>query len=602
MEGGRVERGRATWPELLVVFVVSMGLAMAVFHEAWAHPMTTQVGGAGDADEYSWFLAWMPFALGHGLDPLISHYVNAPGGINLMWNTSVLLPSFLVSPVTVIFGAAFSYNLLITLGPALSCTFAYLAFRRWTDPAPAMAGALVFGYSPAMISQSAGHLAQTLVMSAPLFLVLLDRLLVVQAGPAWRDGLLLGLLAWAQLLTGEEVLAMEAVTAAIAVVVLCAIARRLVRPHFPYAWRGGVVAAVTFAVLALPFLAVQELGPYKVQDVHPPDVYVNEFLNFFVPTNITKFAPAAALRLAAHFTGNGSEQGGYLGIPLIIFLAFALYLARHRLATWVALAAGGSAGILSLGPRFHFRSHSSYFPMPEDVLAHLPLFHNFLPDRFSTMMTLGAGWLLALGLNELKALPRPVMAGGWAVGLLGLVALVPITDFPAAGSPMYTAFSTGLACPQGGPRISAGLPRVALLIPVIDEMDLRWQAESNFCFVMPSATGMTGTNTGDVKNRGILFSLGNPGQPMLPTTAALREQAAQEIRQLRITEIVVAPEYPAVPIWDPQGQAEAVAWAQWLLGRPPVQSKDPYISYIWKNLPPVNEIASGHFGAASGQA
>ena len=76
-----------------------------------------------------------------------------------------------------------------------------------------------------MVSQSVGHLAQVLIMSAPLLLVLLDRLLVVQSGKAWLDGLLLGLLAWAQLLTGEEVLAMEAVTAAIAVAVALALSR-----------------------------------------------------------------------------------------------------------------------------------------------------------------------------------------------------------------------------------------------------------------------------------------------------------------------------------------------------------------------------------------
>ena len=85
---------------------------------------------------------------------------------------------------------------------------------------PALGGALVFGFSPYMVSQSVGHLAQVLIMTAPLMLIVLDRLLVVQAGKAWLDGLLLGLLAWAQLVTGEEVLAIEAVTGAIALAVL----------------------------------------------------------------------------------------------------------------------------------------------------------------------------------------------------------------------------------------------------------------------------------------------------------------------------------------------------------------------------------------------
>ena len=116
-----------------------------------------------------------------------------------MWNTSVLLPGFLMSPVTVVFGAAFSYNVLVTAAPVLCATFAYVAFRRWACPLPALGGALVFGFSPYIVSQSVGHLSQTLIMSAPLVLVLLDRLLVVQAGrPGWT-ACSSGLLAWAQL-------------------------------------------------------------------------------------------------------------------------------------------------------------------------------------------------------------------------------------------------------------------------------------------------------------------------------------------------------------------------------------------------------------------
>ncbi|MGD0811193.1 MAG: hypothetical protein ABSA91_16025 [Acidimicrobiales bacterium] len=161
-------RGRAGRRELLVVIPLSFLLAAALWHNAWVNPFATQLGGLGDADEYAWFLAWMPYALGHGLDPLISHYANFPSGVNLMWNTSVILPSFIMSPVTVIFGAAFSYNILMTAAPALSATFAYVAFRRWTAPLPSATGALIFGFSPYVISQSFGHVAQTLILSAPL--------------------------------------------------------------------------------------------------------------------------------------------------------------------------------------------------------------------------------------------------------------------------------------------------------------------------------------------------------------------------------------------------------------------------------------------------
>ena len=594
-------RGRAAWWEWAAVFVLALGLSMAFYHVAWSNPLRNQVGGAGDADEYAWFLAWLPFALGHAHNPLVSHFVAFPRGVNLMWNTSVLLPSFLVSPLTLIFGAAFSYNVLVTLGTTLNTLFGFVAFRRWAPRVPALAGSLVFGFSPSVLSQSAGHLAQVLVMSAPLFLILLDRLLVVQASKAWLDGLLLGLLAWAQLLTGEEVLAMEAVTAAIAVVVLGVLARRELSRRWPYALKGAVVAAATFLVFSLPFLVFQFLGPYKVQDVHPKNAYVSDFLNFFVPTNIMKFAPTFALNISHRFTGNGSEDGAYIGIPLIIFIALTLWWSRKRRVTWVALAIGAGAGILSMGETVHVLGHVSPLPLPDDALQALPTLHNILPDRFAAIMSLGVGFLVAIGLGELKRLKPLAKAGGWGLAAVGLVALVPITHFPAASSPLYSAFVSGFSCPHPTPQ--AGRPPVALLIPGVNELNLRWEAESHFCFLMPTDTGMTGTNSAFRQNEGLLFRIGDPAVPgPPPVTATARQEAAAEIRQYDITEIVVDPESPTSPPWSPEGQAQAVVWIEWLLGQAPQQSKDTYISYVWKDLPPVSDIASGHVGTVPGEA
>ena len=591
-------RGRAAWWEVLAVFVLSVGLAIALFHRAWAQPLHTQIGGPGEADEYSWFLSWAPFSIGHGHNPLITHYVNFPSGVNLMWNTSVLLPSFLVSPVTLLLGAAFSYNVLATMAPVLCTTFAFVAFRRWTGSLPALGGSLVFGFSPYMVSQSVGHLAQVLIMSVPLMLIVLDRLLVVQSGRAWLDGLLLGLLAWAQLVTGEEVLAIEAVTGAIAVAVLYAVTRREVGRHLAYTLRGSVFAAALFAVLSAPFLAVQFLGPYRVQDVHPRNAYVSDFLNFFVPTHLTQLAPASALRVSAHFTGNASEQGAYIGIPLALFIILALVLARRRRVTWVALAVAAGAGLLSMGPTVHVLGRVSHLYLPDYVLQKLPFFHNLLPDRFASTMTLGLGLLVALGLDELKRLRPSAIVGGWALAGVGLVAIVPTVHYPNSDSALYKAFYTGFSCPLRAPGSSH--PPVALVLPIVNELDLRWQAESSFCFAMPSDTGMTGTNSGDVTGQGVLFTVGNPALPLPAMTAAVRAEAAQEIKSLDIQEIIVDPENPASPPGTPQDQAQLVAWVGWLVGQAPLQSTDPYISYVWKHLPPAVDIASDHVGTFSG--
>jgi hypothetical protein len=591
-------RGHASRLELVAVLVLSVVLAMAMWHVAWQHPFSTQLGNPGDSDEYSWFLAWVPYSIGHGLDPLISHYVNFPNGVNLMWNTSVILPGFLMSPITLIFNAAFSYNILITAAPALGATFAYMALRRWASPLPSLAGGLIFGFNPYMVSQSVGHLAQTLMMSAPLMLILLDRLLVVQAKTPWRDGLLLGLLAWAQLLTAEETLALEAVTAAIAVLVLCALNWAAVAAHLRYAARGFGAAAILFVPLSVPFLAVQYLGPYRVQDVHPANVYVSDLFNFFVPTNITKFAPHSALVVAARFTGNGSEEGAYIGLPFLVFIALTLWFARRRGVTWAALAMGVGAGLLSLGPTLHVLGHVSPLPMPDDLLKHFPTLHNLLPDRFASTMWLGVALLVAIGLDELKRLAVPYKILGWALGALGLVALFPITSFPAGASPLYSAYDTGLACPKtSGP---SSHPPVALLLPAVNELNLRWQPESKFCFVMPTDTGMTGTNQGDRGALRLLLSLDQPGTTLPRLTAQTRAEAAGDIATLQIKEIVIGPEFPQSPNWSPKNQAKLVAWVEWLLGQAPLQSHDAYISYIWKDLPPTIDIASGHVGTVPG--
>ena len=592
-----VVRGRASWRELLVVLAFSTLLSALLWHNAWRHPMSTQVGVFGDADEYTWFLGWVPYAIGHGLNPLGSTFANFPRGVNLMWNTSLLLPSFLMSPITVIFGAAFSYNVLATAAPALSTTFAYMAFRRWTTPVASVAGALVFGFSSYIVAQSVGHLAQTFVMSAPLFLIVLDRLLVVQRSRPWLDGLMLGVLAWAQLLTGEEVLVVEALAAAIGIFVLLAINDRAIFPYVRYACKGLVVAGGSFIVLALPFLAYQFRGPDRVQDAHVKNVYVNDLLNFVIPTSIDKFAPAFALNLSNQFRPhNGSEQDAYIGIPLLLFIILTLVIARRRRVTWVAFSVGAAIALLSMGPSLHVLGHTTTFELPDAWLQDLPLLKNLLPDRFASMMFLCAGWLVAIGVDELRRFKLPVKASGWALAGIGLVTLFPITNYPAAASPTYAAFSTGLVCPRptSGPQAS---PRpVALVLPAMDEMALRWQAESKFCYVMPTATGMTGTNAGDVGHQRLMVRVGEPGKPLPPLTPAVRAQAAADIKALHIKEIIVAPEYPysGVPAWDPNGQAQLVAWLEGLLGQVPISSHDAFFTYAWKNLPSLSDIASGH--------
>lgn len=71
---------------------------------------------------------------------------------------------------------------------------------------------------------------------------------------------------------------------------------------------------------------------------------------------------------------------------------------------------------------------------------------------------------------------------------------------------------------------------------------------------------------------------------------------------MHIKEIIVAPEYPysGVPAWDPNSQAQLIAWLEGLLGQVPVNSHDAFFTYVWKNLPPNGDIATGHVAYVRG--
>jgi hypothetical protein len=43
-------------------------------------PNKKWIGGPGDPMKFMEFLGWYPFAIGHGLNPLLNSYVNLPGG------------------------------------------------------------------------------------------------------------------------------------------------------------------------------------------------------------------------------------------------------------------------------------------------------------------------------------------------------------------------------------------------------------------------------------------------------------------------------------------------------------------------------------------
>ena len=144
-----------------------------MFARAWASPTTApNGGGVGDGALFLWFLRWTPHALLEGLNPLLGTHLNVPGGVNLMWNTSLPLPGALMTPVTVHLGLPVTVTALYTLALALSAWFASIAFRRYVRSYPAALLVALVLLFPRQVPGRAGRALLGIGAAAVVFAVL----------------------------------------------------------------------------------------------------------------------------------------------------------------------------------------------------------------------------------------------------------------------------------------------------------------------------------------------------------------------------------------------------------------------------------------------
>jgi hypothetical protein len=476
---------RAVLRPELAGLVVCCGLAMVVFARAWAAPTTSpNGGGVGDGALFLWFLRWTPYALQHGLNPLLGTHLNVPDGVNLMWNTSLPLPAALMTPVTETVGLAATTTTLYTLALALSAWFASIAFRRYVRSYPAaLLGGLVYGFSPAMIAQSSSHLHLTLgAVLPPLMLLLLDELLVRQRRNPLLAGAALGVLAAAQLLIGEELLAFTGIACAAMLLALLVMFPRRIPGRAGRALLGIGVAAAVFAALAAWPLAFQFLGPQRiVGDIQESSRNGNDLYSFVVPTRIMAVTPAAALEVSGRFIGRVGELNGYLGIPLVAVVLFTVARWWRSGVVRVAFATGLFMLLLSMGERLHVDGRILDVPMPWAAMRSLPLIESAIPTRFMITANLFFALLLAIFVDRARrwALPGRLLAMLLAgAALVALLPRVPLRAEPLRPPAFFTTDEVR-RIPEGSVALVAPFPNAQA------SRAMTWQAVAGMRYRMP---------------------------------------------------------------------------------------------------------------------
>src|SRR5215472_705749 len=499
-------RDRARW----LVLSGYLLAAVALTWRLWADPAgRAQAGDPHDVDLFVWYMHYAAAAIAHGrLPALVTTAMNAPTGVSVMWNTSLLLPGMLLTPVTLLAGPQASLTVLLTLGFAGSAASLFWVLRRWgASTAAAALGGAVYGFSPALINSGIGHYHLVLAAAAPLIIDALLRI-VTGRGSTLRNGAWLGLLAAAQVFISEEMLVDTAVAGLVLVLALAAGHPRAVAGRVRAVALGLAVSlAVALVICGYP-LWVQLYGPQREHSVQSFSWVTNPA--FFVdPAGTLLFHTSAGAAAAVNFHLGTPEVLAYLGWPLIVALVAAAIRfwreprVRAAAVTFVVLA------LCSLGG-----AGQRYFPawlLPWHCLQGLPGLAQVLPNRFSI---LADGAAAAVGVFALdlarSATPR---ARGWprraipvAVAGLAVLPLIPLPYQAAAVTPVPVGWRAAFD------RLHLAPDARVLVVPIPNvghTFAMRWQADTGEpgsliggFFLGPGSTGEAMFDPGPARSIG----------------------------------------------------------------------------------------------------
>ena len=453
----------------LVVAACYLAGALIVTSRLWADPaVRIAAGNPQDADAFAWFLRYDATAVAHGRPPaLITTALNAPQGVNVMWNNFMLLPGMLLAPVTMAFGPQVSLTLLTTLGFAGSAAALYYVLRRWGVSAGAagLAGA-IYGFSPALLQSAIAHYNLQFAVLPPLIVDRVLRLAIPRGSTRRRDSVWLGVLCAAQIFISEELLAETALAVLLLLAVLAAGAPRLARDRAGTVLGGLAVAGGTVLVLAGYPLWVQFFGRLGQHGSRfSPDSFENVATGFVIPSKYLLFHTAGSAAAAARFLYGAPEYLAYLGWPLLAALIVVTVVCRRHVALTACAMVFVVFEMLSLGAHGRIPGTDTIVSLPWSWVTHLPLLGLGLPDRLSIVADGFAAAMIGFGLDALVA--RTAGAGRpWAAVALWSAAA------PALPAGWQTVFRA-LRVPASAPVLIVPVPAAS---PVTAPM--RWQADS----------------------------------------------------------------------------------------------------------------------------
>ena len=526
-----------------LALAAATALYAALSFAYWGLPLvghwTTRVIGSGSdpTDIFVWAMAWWPYALAHGQDPLRIANVWVPLATNAGWRTLVPGLSLLFAPITLTAGPVASYNTATLLAPALTAAAMCLLMYEFTrQPWVSLWTGYMVGFSSYEVSQILGHLHLAFVCLVPLALWVAVRL-YRRDGSSMPWGLVAGL---AAILIGQFLIATEVLATMTMFGCLGWLLAWLMVPHERATLKRlarRLVAAYAMAGLALsPWLWTMghALPSSRLGAVY--NTLSLNLMNLVVPTVATVGGTWFRGVSRAFAPGALAEASGYLGLPLVGLAVGAIVRLRRqvgsRLAAWVLVL----VAVLALGSRLRVGSWVGP-PLPWAMLQSLPIVGAVLTGRFMLY-----AFMLAAGLVGWRSAQR---GSRWLTAAMLLAAIAVLPNVSYQGT-----WSAAVAPPLlNRPKVLARyVPRDATVM-VLPYFSLGpstfWQEASHFRFrladgylygMIPSAwtllrlpyllaSGVTPTDTFAADEFRALLAVGRVGRVLVALPETYHDRA-----------------------------------------------------------------------------
>lgn len=555
----RWSRWRPARADVLAIGVyLALGVLVCLNH--WVDvPNRVSAHLPTDHSWFEWLFSHGAYSVWHLENPLFTTRQNAPDGVNMMANTSLLGVTLPLAPLTMLVGPQVTY--VLYLGAALAATAgtSYWVLSRYLvrSRGAAFVGGAFLGFAPGIVHHANG---QPNFASNFLLPLIVARVLRLGEPGRWRrNGVVLGLLVAYQIFINEEMLLLTALACLVVVGTYA-----VLRPRAAGGQAGTFAAALgTGGALALLLTAYpiwfQFNGPQSYRGLQGGTFHSwGEDLKAFVTFPRDSLAGDEAVERTIGVT----EQNTWFGWPLVLLAVVALLLLAGRsLVARILAVLTVVFTVASLGPVIRFDGAETDTDGPwAYVPEELPLVEMMMPTRLSLIVAAAVGVLLAVAWDALSGSGRPPVPAqraahpprlqrrwqrlvGYAAITLALLPLIPrpLPVEPVEPPPHFVT--------AGGwrPYVPEGRTLVPVPIPsnVHGLSTLRWSALTTHAFPIPGGYFIGP----DEQGAGIFGAANRPTTRLIYTTMdrnatpnvtdVERRQAVEDLRYWRASVVVL---------------------------------------------------------------